>query len=234
MNFSESSLLIVEDEHNLGQTLKDFLSSQGFTVTWAKGESEALDALEKTSPKVILLDIGLPDGDGFNVAKYVREKFKNSVLFFLSAQSDPETRVKGLEIGAHDFIGKPFNLQELNLRLKRALTSIDKKSHLPDQVQIGSLKIYFKSFEIELGNGEIVAMGQKECSILEYLLDKAGEAISREEIIKNIWGEDQFPSNRTVDNYIVTIRKWCETDIENKIKIKSIRGFGYKLILSNQ
>ena len=165
-----------------------------------------------------------------DLAKEVRKIRKDFVLLFLSAQNDPETKVESFEIGAEDYITKPFALKELKMRLDRILKANTQINLLPEVVEHGPLKIWFKRFEVQNAQGEMVTLSQKECAILELLYRQEGNAINREDMIEQIWGADQFPSNRTVDNYIVKLRKWCETDPQHHIEIQSIRSIGYKLI----
>lgn len=225
------NILIVEDEENLGITLSEYLDGIGHATQWAKDAKTARELFRTHRPTVILMDIGLPDGNGLDLAREFRSLRKDFTLLFLSALNDPETKVEGLEIGADDYITKPFALKELTLRLKRILSSQAEIDKLPDEIIHGDLKIWFKRYEVQDGAGNIISMSQKECAILELLYTKNNIAIDREEIIEKIWGEDKFPSNRTVDNYIVKLRKWCETDPKKSIEIQSIRSIGYKLII---
>lgn len=228
MNF-KGSILIVEDEFNLGNTLCEYLQSKGFKTYLAESGKQARELFHKYSPLLILMDIGLPDISGLTLAKEFREVKKDFYLLFLSAQNDPETRVQGLEIGAEDYITKPFALRELILRLERIFKSKSNLDLLPGEVSFGPLKIYFKSFELIGALGNKIPMSQKECGILEILYNNKNKAVTREEIINSVWGKEIFPSNRTVDNYIVKLRKWTETDHLKSIEIQSIRGIGYKL-----
>jgi DNA-binding response OmpR family regulator len=227
-------ILIVEDEKNLGVTLQEYLTTLGHNCVLAPTAQEARKFFTEQLPDIVLMDIGLPDDSGLNVARDFRNTRKDFVLLFLSAQNDPETRVEGLEIGAEDYITKPFALKELVLRLNRILENQESKREIADELNFGDLKIWFKSFEVQNGNGEVRSISQKECSILQFLLEKKNEAVTREQIIDRVWGEDKFPSNRTVDNYIVSLRKWCDTSKEKIIEIKSIRGIGYKLVENNK
>ena len=224
-------ILIVEDEENLGITLSEYLEGIGHSTQWAKDAKSAIELFSNFRPHVILMDIGLPDGNGLQLAREFRKERKDFVLLFLSAQNDPETKVEGLEIGAEDYITKPFALKELTLRLKRILSTQSQVNKLPDEIVHGNLKIWFKQYEVQDAHGQILSLSQKECAILELLYTKKNEAVDREEIIEKIWGDDKFPSNRTVDNYIVKLRKWCETDVKGQIEIQSIRSIGYKLII---
>lgn len=225
------NILIVEDEENLGITLSEYLKGLGHGCFWAKDAKTARELFTSQRPGVILMDIGLPDGNGLDLAREFRSMRKDFVLLFLSALNDPETKVEGLEIGADDYITKPFALKELILRLNRILSSQSEISKLPEEINHGPLKIWFKRYEVQDALGDILSLSQKECAILELLYTKKNEAVDREEIIEKIWGEDKFPSNRTVDNYIVKLRKWCETDPKKSLEIQSIRSIGYKLIV---
>lgn len=223
------NILIVEDEENLGITLSEYLSGLGHACSWAKDARSARELFRSERPGVILMDIGLPDGNGLDLAREFRKLRKDFVLLFLSALNDPETKVEGLEIGADDYITKPFALKELTLRLKRILSSQSEINKLPEEISHGPLKIWFKRYEVQDADGVVIGLSQKECAILELLYTKKNEAVDREVIIEKIWGEDKFPSNRTVDNYIVKLRKWCESDPEKHLEIQSIRSIGYKL-----
>ena len=227
---SSTSILIVEDEVNLGVTLSEYLQSKKYTCFHVQNARDARDYFIKESPRIVLMDIGLPDGNGIDLAKEFRDKRKDFVLLFLSALNDPETKVQGLELGAEDYITKPFALKELMLRLERILKNYSELDDFPDEIAHGPLKIYFKRFEILAADGEMIPLNQKESGILELLYRKKNEAVTRDEIIEVVWGKDAFPSNRTVDNYIVKLRRWSETDQQVNIEIKSIRGIGYKLV----
>jgi two-component system alkaline phosphatase synthesis response regulator PhoP len=224
-------ILILEDEINLGVTLYEYLESKGYDCKHAKSCQEARDIfnLSDFSPVVILADIGLPDGNGIELAKELRSIRQDFVLLFLSAQNDAETKLRGLEMGAEDYITKPFDLRELMLRLNKALTTHSHLTTYQSEIQLGQLKIRFKSYEVVSSDGTITALGQKECAILELLYKNSNQVVSRDTIIDEIWGEDSYPSNRTVDNYIVKLRKWIDTDTTKKVSIKSIRSVGYQL-----
>ena len=227
------NILIIEDEENLGITLSEYLSSLGHQCHWASTGFIARKIFEEKSPQIVLMDIGLPDVNGLDLAKEFRFIRKDFVLLFLSALNDPDIKVQGLEIGAEDYITKPFALKELIMRLERITKTQGLLNAWPEEIVHGPLKIWFRRFEVQDANHNIIPLSQKECAILELLYKRNNEAINRDDIIDKIWGEDKFPSNRTVDNYIVKMRKWCETDPLHSIDIQSIRGIGYKLIIKN-
>ncbi len=226
---SDLPLLLVEDEPNLGQTLRDYLRAKKFKVELAQTCAEAWIKFEEIHPAVAIIDIGLPDGSGIELAREMRAKRKDCVLLFCTALNDPALRVEGLELGADDYITKPFELKELTLRLDRILRVSTKHLVSPEEVHLGKLIFWPKRFELSDGEGHVSAIGQKECAILELLIEKKNSVVTRDEMIENIWGENSFPTNRTIDNYIVKLRRWAESDLHGKVKITSVRGVGYKL-----
>lgn len=217
------NILLVEDETNLGATLRDYLQSKGYRVKWADSLKMAQNALEEFNPHIIILDLGLPDGNGLELIPSLEQAHIDYSLIILSALNDPEVRVSGLEAGALEYITKPFHLKELTIHIER----IRKKLEASGTKVHGNLKIWFERFEVQDGSGDIIPLAQKEQAILKLLYDKKFQAVTRDEILETIWGADAYPSTRTVDNYIVKLRKWCETG--HGIEIKSIRGIGYKL-----
>ena len=229
---SGNNILIVEDEAHLGATLIEFLTDKGYNCTLAKSAKEANDYFSQYLYTVVLMDINLPDGNGIELATSFRKNRQNFVLIYLSAQNDPETKYLGLEMGAEDFVTKPFDLRELTLRLDKALKTHEHLLSKGSKINIGKLEVNFREYYLIDANGEKIALGQKECAILELLFSKQNIVVSRDEIINEIWGEKAFPTNRTVDNYIVKLRKWIDTDSSNPIDIQSIRGVGYKLIFN--
>jgi DNA-binding response OmpR family regulator len=222
--------MIVEDELNLACTIEEYLTSKGFECLVIHKIKDAVDILIKNNNiSLALLDINLPDGSGLDLARTIKKTNPDILFLFMSAMNDPETKLAGLEIGAEDYITKPFALKELSLRIDKILNLNSLIRATPDEINLGNVKIRFKSFELIDANNQKITMNQKECAILEMLWRNKNLVVSREDIIDEIWGKDAFPSNRTVDNYIVGLRKWAETDLSNKISIVSVRGIGYKL-----
>lgn len=223
-------IMIVEDELNLACTIEEYLTSKGFECLVIHKIKDAVDILIKNNNiSLALLDINLPDGSGLDLARTIKKTNPDILFLFMSAMNDPETKLAGLEIGAEDYITKPFALKELSLRIDKILNLNSLIRATPDEINLGNVKIRFKSFELIDANNQKITMNQKECAILEMLWRNKNLVVSREDIIDEIWGKDAFPSNRTVDNYIVGLRKWAETDLSNKISIVSVRGIGYKL-----
>ena len=223
-------LLMVEDDANVASTLSARLRSNGFDVTHAASVRAARDALATGGFQVALLDVGLPDGSGFDVAKLLRERSPGTPLLFLTAYGTPEDRIRGLELGADDYVTKPFVFRELLLRihnvLKRArfVTPPDEPARGP--VRIGRALVDFARFTATV-DGVDQPLTHKECAVLKLLHERAGNAVTRDEILDRAWSQDEFPTQRTVDNFIVRLRRVVEMDPANPRTIRSIRGVGY-------
>jgi len=232
---NKAKILLVEDDPSLGETLKDYLNNRGYQCILASNGHLANQFFKdkKTFPNIVLMDIGLPDTSGLRLAREWLEHRKDFMLLFLSAQQDPTIRLQGLEMGGWDYITKPFALKELMIRLDRLLKSQRIDLTLPSEITHGKLSIFFNRFEVIDGLGTIISLSQKECAILKLLYLNRNKALHRDEIIDSIWGVDSFPSHRTVDNYRVKLRKWCDIDPAGLVKIIAIRGFGYKLLWEN-
>jgi two-component system alkaline phosphatase synthesis response regulator PhoP len=223
-------ILLLEDERNIGATLRDLLQHAQYEVTWAQNKVEALHAITLYPFDVALLDVNLPDGSGFEVAEKLDTA--HTAMLFLSAMSDPEIRVKGLQLGAEDYIVKPVHFQELLLRIRNALKRRDylhQATHAA--VTIGAAIVDFSSFQIRRGELQ-ETLSAKEAKLLHLLYDWRGKVVSRDEILNHVWPSEVFPSARTVDNFILRLRKWVEETPENPQRIQTIRGVGYRLVES--
>lgn len=231
-------LLLLEDERNLGATLLERLEMEGFEVLWAQSCAEAHKIWE-SQPKVdlALLDVGLPDGSGFEVGAWMREKRPEVAVVFLTAFHTPEDRIRGLEMGAEDYVTKPFHLEELILRVKNAHRRAQALVRRMERggaseglgMTVGKAQIHFDRFEAQVG-GRAVPLTHKECALLRVLVDAKGKVVSRDEILDRVWSEDEFPTSRTVDNFILKLRKLVETSPEDPQVIRSVRGVGYQLV----
>jgi two-component system alkaline phosphatase synthesis response regulator PhoP len=229
---SAGQLLVVEDERNVGVTLAERLEGAGFEVTLAESAAKARLAWRAAQPQLVLLDVGLPDGNGFLLARELRAEVPQSAIIFLTAHGNPEDRVRGLELGADDYLTKPFHFRELLLRiqncLKRAQELRDVPGEMRGRVRIGRALVDFERFAAEV-EGETQTLTHKECAVLRLLASRAGKAVSRDEILDRAWSADEFPTSRTVDNFIVRLRKLVEADAGEPRVIRSIRGVGYLL-----
>lgn len=229
----KNSILIVEDEPNLGHTLLDYLNSKGFNTELATNCNEAERKFSSLLPQIVLMDINLPDGDGISLAKSLKRlDSKDFEILFLSAQNDPQIRLESFELGGMDYLTKPFELKELRLRLDRILKNMNPESQDLKSVKYGPYTLHFDKYLIEFQDRNF-QVSQKELEILRLLYQNLDLVVKREKIIENIWGSESFPSMRTVDNYIVKIRKILSNhsskeEIPDEL-IESIRGVGYKL-----
>ncbi|MBY0469964.1 response regulator transcription factor [bacterium] len=226
----KSKLLVVEDEKNVGSTLTERLRQEGFDVTWVESFEDAQLQINSRKFDLALLDVGLPDGSGFDLAKLLQKLNRGTAVIFLTAFGNPEDRIKGLELGAEDYIVKPFFLKELLLRVQNGLK---RRRYITDHsvadgIQIGKAKLFLSRFEAE-SDGETASLSHKECAMLKLLIEKKGQVVSRDEILNEVWNEDEFPSSRTIDNFIMRLRRLVEKDSEDPQIIKSVRGVGYML-----
>ncbi|MEK6579977.1 MAG: response regulator transcription factor [Bdellovibrionota bacterium] len=231
MSEKKAKILLVEDEKNVGSTLTERLNRENYEVTWSQTKEDALLQLSQRKFNLFLLDIGLPDGSGFDVAKECRKTQPSAAVVFLTAFTSPDDRVHGLELGAEDYIPKPFHLKELILRIQNALKRAKYVSEAIDDdapLTIGQASFHFSKFEATSG-GKIHSLTHKEAALLKLLLERKGAVVSRDEILNHVWSEDEFPSSRTVDNFILRLRRIIEKDPENPQVIKSVRGVGYQI-----
>jgi len=226
---AENKILLVEDEETLALGLEFNLTEEGYLVTWAKDGRIALDLFYSQEFDLIILDIMLPYVNGFEVAKKVREKSPQMPILILTARSGVEDRVKGLELGADDYLAKPFHLQELLLRIKGMLK---RKMWYKDAAFIqpvfvfGDNEINFENLECNTKDAQI-RLTQQEAMVLKYLIDNKGKIVSRKELIEKVWHMNPEIETRTVDNFIVRLRKYFEPDPANPVYFKSVRGAGY-------
>lgn len=225
-------LLVVEDERNVGLTLVERLRKEGFEVEWATTAEEARLEIQGRRFDLALMDVGLPDGSGFEVAGYLRKSQPSTAIIFLTAFGSAEDKVRGLELGAEDYVVKPFHLKELLLRvqngLKRARYLVPSSREGEGGVQVGKAEIHFSRFEAR-ADGQVHSLTHKEAALLKLLVDRRGAVVSRDEILNHVWSESEFPTSRTVDNFIMRLRRLVEKDAENPQIIKSVRGVGYQL-----
>lgn len=228
-----TKLLIVEDEKNVGLTLVERLTKEKYDVTLARSRSEAQLEISRRKFDLILLDVGLPDGNGFEVAAQVRKIHPSTGIIFLTAFGNSEDRIRGLELGAEDYIVKPFHFKELLLRVENGLRRSRYLAEVPSEgtgTVIGRAMIHFSRYEAEV-DGKTQSLTQREAALLKLLLERRGAVVSRDEILDQVWSENEFPTSRTVDNFIMRLRRLVEVDPEKPNMIRSIRGVGYQLVV---
>lgn len=224
-------ILLVEDEPSLCDTIKLNLELEGYTVQIARDGKTALKSFKSERFNLIILDVMLPEMDGFTVCEAIRLENPSIPVLFLTAKNSSADRVYGLKIGADDYLTKPFNLEELLLRVQNLLRRSVKSSDAPalTDYQIGDSKINFTNQEILKGK-ETVHLTRKETLLLKLLIERRNEVVSREHILETVWGYDIYPSTRTIDNFMVSFRKYFEKDPGNPQFFQSVRGIGYRFV----
>lgn len=212
-----TKILLVEDDQSLGATLKDRLGKEGYAVAWAGSKKDALEFAAKDNFELYILDVGLPDGNGFELAR----ELPSRPFIFLTAQSDAESRLHGYDLGAEEFIPKPFHLRELLMRVKHVLTNHAAVARL----EIGDVKVDFESFTFARG-GQSEALASKDLMFLKLLVQNSPKVVSRDQALNELRGEDKFPSNRTVDNAVLRLRTALGPEVS--ACLESVRGVGYR------
>ncbi len=230
MQQTKQRILLVEDEEHLLEAIKLNLELEGYKVSTATDGKKALKIFKEERFNLIILDVMIPEIDGFQVAETIRLENSSVPIMFLTAKNSSEDRILGLKKGADDYLVKPFNLEELILRVgilvRRSLSGNDLKE--ATSYKIGEKTIHFNSFELHHADGTITPLTKKETMLLKLLIERKNEAVSREQILETVWNYDVYPSTRTIDNFILTFRKYFEPDQKNPIYFHSIRGVGYK------
>lgn len=228
---SGERLLIVEDEVHLAEVIRDNLELEGWQVEVVGDGLLALERIRESKPSLVLLDVMLPGLDGFGVCKSLRDEGNDVPILFLTARSGQDDRVHGLELGGDDYLGKPFELKELILRVRAILRRTEwfrGPSVAGDVLVLGEARVDFKTYKATVGTRSI-QLSSKETMILRCLAERPGEVISRTEILDRVWGYDAFPTSRTVDNFIVRLRRILEPDPRAPRYIHTVRGSGYRL-----
>jgi two-component system alkaline phosphatase synthesis response regulator PhoP len=228
---NKPSILLVEDEENLHEALKLNLELEGYEITSAYDGAAALKTVQSEYFDLIILDIMLPEMDGIAVTESIRIRNNEVPILILSARNSSADRVLGLKKGADDYLVKPFNLEELLLRVHKLIEKNKKlldKSFVGDVYTFGRNSIDFKAQEATIGNGEKIQLSKKETMLLKLLIENKNDVVPREKILQSVWGYNVYPTTRTIDNFILNFRKYFEEDSRNPRHFHSVRGVGYK------
>jgi len=231
MAIEKANILIVEDELNLHEALKLNLEMEGYEVTSAFDGNEALKNVENAYFDLIIMDIMLPELDGISVTESIRVHNNEVPILMLSAKNAPADKVLGLKKGADDYLTKPFNLDELLIRVSKLIEKnkrLQVKESVGDQYKFGNNLIDFKAQDAITWNGQRVDLSKKEAMLLKLLIENKGEVVTREKILQVVWGYNVYPTTRTIDNFILSFRKYFEEDSRNPVYFHSVRGVGYK------
>ncbi len=226
-------ILIVEDELNMVRGLKDNLEFEGYEVDTSMEGSSGLQKILQCQYDLILLDVMLPEISGFDICKAARREGINTPIILLTAKGEEIDKVLGLELGADDYITKPFSLRELLARIKAILRRVHSEKEENGEsgfISIGNIKVNFRNYLAFEGTNEI-KMSHKEFEILHYLYKNEGKTIHRDELISSVWSIDYDITTRTVDNFILKLRQKIEADSNNPKIILTVHGIGYKMIV---
>jgi two-component system, OmpR family, alkaline phosphatase synthesis response regulator PhoP len=224
-------ILLVEDEESIRNLVKLNLELEGYEVSTANDGKKALQKFQEEHFDMLILDVMLPEVDGFSIAEKVRLTHLDIPIMMLTAKDGQQDRITGLRRGADDYLTKPFNLEELLLRVQKLLQrAVKTPENTPEHYTFGDNNINFVTFEVSNETNGTFSLTKKEAMLLKLLVDRKNEVVSRQQILQSVWGYDVFPSTRTIDNFILSFRKYFEKDPANPIHFLSIRGIGYKFI----
>ncbi len=225
------SVLLVEDEENLHEALRLNLELEGYEITSAYDGQQALQKIEQEYFDLIIMDVMLPGLDGISVTENIRLQNNDVPILILSAKNTSADRVTGLKKGADDYLTKPFNLEELLLRVEKLIRKnrrMQEKDTIGDTYTFGKNSIDFKAQEVLTRSGERLQISKKEAMLLKLLIENKNEVVPREKILQSVWGYNVYPTTRTIDNFILNFRKYFEEDSRNPQYFHSVRGVGYK------
>lgn len=231
MGDKKFSILLVEDEENLQEALKLNLELEGYSISSAYDGLQALKMVEQEHFDLLIIDVMLPELDGISVCETIRLQNTDVPILILSAKCSSADRVLGLKKGADDYLAKPFNLEELLLRVNKLINKSERlaaRQPLPQVYSFGNNTIDFKAQQATNTSGQQFALTKKEVMLLKLLVENKNEVVTREKILQAVWGYNVYPTTRTIDNFILNFRKYFETDTRNPSYFHSVRGVGYK------
>ncbi|MEY2924137.1 MAG: hypothetical protein RLZZ337_685 [Bacteroidota bacterium] len=222
-------ILLVEDEKHLAETIKLNLEIEDYHPVVVYDGAAAINTFKEQHFDLVILDIMIPNIDGIAVCENIRLHNSNVPVMFLSAKGTAEDRILGLKKGADDYLTKPFNVEELMLRVSKLINRTEEQKHTENvtEYKFGTNTINFDSYEA-VGNDGKFALTKKEALLLKLLIENKDEVVSREKILQTVWGYSVYPSTRTIDNFILAFRKYFEKDPKNPEFFVSLRGVGYK------
>jgi DNA-binding response OmpR family regulator len=227
------TILAIEDDPAILRGLSDNLRFEGYMVLTAADGESGYQLQREHKPDLIVLDLMLPRMSGYELCRKLRGEGVATPILMLTARSEEPDRVLGLDLGADDYVTKPFSVRELMARiralLRRSQRPADGSKNLPDQLRFGDVEIDFLRYEARIG-GKNVEMTRKEFAMVRLLASRAGEVVTRDELLNEVWGIESYPSSRTVDNHVAGVRAKLERDPSQPEHIKTVHGVGYKFV----
>lgn len=227
----KASILVVEDEESIREAIKLNLEIEGYEVTTVDNGAAVLKAVKNEYFDLIILDIMLPEMDGITVCENIRVQHNDVPILFLSARNSGADRIEGLRKGGDDYMTKPFNLEELLLRVDKLIIKNKKlkdRNTAPEVYAFGKCRIDFSAQTGKDKDGKSIELSKKEIALLKLLIEHKNEVVSREHILQVVWGYNVYPTTRTIDNFVLNFRKYFEKDSRNPKHFHSVRGVGYK------
>jgi DNA-binding response OmpR family regulator len=225
-NNSKAKVFLAEDDMSLGFVIKDNLEEEGFEVVHCSDGQTAMERFNKDEFDICLLDVMMPNKDGFAVAKKIRQQSDLIPILFLTSKSMEEDKVKGFQTGADDYITKPFSMQELMMRMNVFLRRTKKMhSELQEEYQIGNLRFSYTDLKLKSPNGSF-SLTQREADLLRFLCKHPNKVLRREEVLMNVWGKDDYFLGRSMDVFMTKLRKYFKED--SSINLETIHGLGFR------
>ncbi len=228
----KKKILVIEDEPQIALGLSDALTFEGFDVVTADTGKKGIALAKQVRPNAVVLDLMLPDDNGFNVCDQIRAMDRLVPIVMLTARSSEADKIRGLEMGADDYMTKPFSVGELVARMRAIFRRAERSPDVPDTFRIGKVQVNLAAQSVARGK-TVEQLSFYEVGILRLLVERKGEPVSRDEILQKIWGLEAGPTNRTVDNFIVKLRRKIEVAAEKPEFILTVYGYGYKLVVGD-
>ncbi len=221
-------IAVIDDDDSIRLSVVNNLGLEGYEVVTASNGEEGVTLIEEKQPNLIVLDVMMPKKDGLQVCKEIRGKGISTPLILLTARSAEVDKVLGLELGADDYLAKPFGMLELVARIK-ALLRRHQKTLEVESVEFSDVIVDFKAYKAER-NHAALELSAREYRLLKYLVSKKGNVVTRDELLDEVWGYNSYPSTRTVDNHIARLRQKIEHNVEDPKHIVTVHGVGYKFV----
>ena len=226
-------ILIIEDDISILRGLKDNLEYEGYMVTTETDGTKGLNLALEKEVDLVLLDIMLPNMNGYEICRKVKKEKPDLPIIMITARGSEVDKVSGLDIGADDYVTKPFSIPELMARVRAIFRRVDQVYNIPEEYSFGKVKLDFRRYQAFRNNKEI-KLSSKEFSIMEYFIQHEGEAVHRHDLLNEVWGYEAMPTTRTIDNFILDLRKKLEEDPSKPKHIVTVRSIGYRFSSLNQ
>lgn len=224
-----SRILVVEDDPSILRGLVDNLEDESYDVHTATDGRTAYDAIRSVKPDLIILDLMLPKLSGYELCSKVRKEGLNIPILILTARGEEADKVLGLDLGADDYVTKPFSVRELLARVRAHLRRHSAPEDRPSELRFDDVVVDFRCYEARKGNEELT-LTRKEFGLLQYLAARAGEVATRNELLDEVWGHETYPTTRTVDNHVASLRAKLESDPATPRHLLTVRGVGYRWV----